>query len=305
MPSSELILNADGSLYHLHLKPGEVADKIILVGDPGRVAIVAQHFDEVELQRQHREFCSCTGWRQGQRLTVLSTGIGPDNIDIVWNELDALVNIELERGTPHAESRSLQALRLGTCGGLQAGVEVGTLVHSRYAIGGDAVMTYYAPARPPARVQALALAVRAWQREHFPTYPLPWYASACDEALDELLATQFEAVLPGITFTATGFYGPQGRALGRIPLALPDLPGQLSQFSFDGLRPLNLEMETASIMALGQALGHRAGAISVVLANRAREQFHPDPSQAIEHLIEVGLQVMLTWETGAPFASAH
>ena len=291
---SELICNADGSIYHLHLHPEEVADKIIFVGDQNRVDKVARHLDRVELTRQHREFRTITGELQGQRLTILSTGIGPDNIDIVWHELDALANLDLKTGQVKEQLRSLQVLRLGTCGGVQPDLEVGSLVHSRYAIGGDAVMSYYQPARRTAPgVQALQLTMDSWRAQHLPFFAQPWYAAQCDEALDERITRYFDDILPGITYTATGFYGPQGRALGRLPLAVPNLPELLQDFSFDGLNLLNIEMETATIMALGHALGHRTGAISVILANRMAGVFHPEPAQAIERLIERGLEVVV------------
>lgn len=295
--SSELITNADGSIYHLHLKPDEVADKIIFVGDQGRVDKVAGHFDRIELTRQHREFRTITGELQGQRLTVLSTGIGPDNIDIVLHELDALANLDLTTGQPLPQTKSLKIMRLGTCGGLQKGIPVGSLVHSRYAVGGDAVMSYYRPARrSPAGVQALNLAVKAWRAEQIPDLAQSWYAAQCDEDLDELISADFSDVLAGITYTATGFYGPQGRSLGRLPVAVPNLPELLAGFSFDGLRMLNFEMETATIMALGHALGHQAGAISVILANRAAGTFHKHPAQGVAQLVEKGLEVILGWE---------
>jgi uridine phosphorylase len=296
MSSADLIRNADGSIYHLYLHPQEVADKIILVGDPDRVDKVARHLDRIELTRQHREFRSITGWKAGQRLTVLSSGIGTDNIDIVWNELDALVNYDWSNEHFRPTLRSLKALRLGTCGGLQHNVSVGSLVHSRYAIGGDALMSYYRPAaRPRPGTQALHAALQPLSQAVGAPGSL-WYASQCAESLDALITDQFSDLLAGITFTAAGFYGPQGRALGRVPLGMPQLIPQLQGFAFDGLRVLNFEMETAGIMALGQALGHQGGAISVILAQREQNAFHPDPAAAIEHLIERGLAVILAWD---------
>ncbi len=293
---SELILNADGSLYHLHLRPEDLAEKVIFVGDQARVDKVARHLDRIELTRQHREFRTITGELAGQRISILSTGIGPDNIDIVWNELDALLNFDLETRQIKPELNKLKVLRLGTCGGLQGGVEVGSIVHSRYAIGGDALMSYYAPkVKAPAATQALRLTLGQWRNQHFPDQAQPWYVAQCDEDLDEHITEHFSKILAGITFTAAGFYGPQGRALGRLPMGFVDLPERLSSFEFDGLKLLNFEMETAAILALGHALGHQAGSLSVILANRAQQSFHPDPAAAVEELIQTGLEVILGW----------
>lgn len=293
---SELILNADGSLYHLHLRPEDLAEKVIFVGDQARVDKVARHLDRIELTRQHREFRTITGELAGQRISILSTGIGPDNIDIVWNELDALLNFDLETRQIKPELNKLKVLRLGTCGGLQGGVEVGSIVHSRYAIGGDALMSYYAPkVKAPAATQALRLTLGQWRNQHFPDQAQPWYVAQCDEDLDEHITEHFSKTLAGITFTAAGFYGPQGRALGRLPMGFVDLPERLSSFEFDGLKLLNFEMETAAILALGHALGHQAGSLSVILANRAQQSFHPDPAAAVEELIQTGLEVILGW----------
>jgi uridine phosphorylase len=295
MLPSDLIRNADGSVYHLSLHPHEIADKIILVGDQGRVDRVARYFDSIELTRQHREFRSTTGQKDQQRLTVLSTGIGTGNIDIVWQELDALANYDWSEGSYRSTHRSLKVLRLGTCGGLQPSIPVGTLVHSRYAIGGDALMAYYQPQRrPPAASQALTHGLISLTAALHPQPPR-WYGSQCAEPLDELLTQHFPDIRPGLTFTAPGFYGPQGRDLGRIGLAMPDLIPALEAFSFDGLQVLNLEMETAAILALGHALGHQAGSLSVILAQRSQGAFHPQPHQAIDDLVRQGLQVMLAW----------
>jgi uridine phosphorylase len=299
MSAADLIRNADGSIYHLHLHRDEIAEKVILVGDPRRVDQVASHFERVESTRQHREFRSITGWKEQQRLTVLSSGIGTDNIDIVWTELDALVNYDWEKQQFCSTLRKLKALRLGTCGGLHGDIPVGSLIHSRYAIGGDGLMSYYQPSgKLPAAVQALQATLGRLTSTLHP-HPPRWYASQCDEDLDALLAERFPDILPGITFTAAGFYGPQGRDLGRVPLGMPELIPGLREVAFDGLRVLNLEMETAAIMALGRALGHQSGAISVVLAQRAQNAFHPEPSAAVDHLIEQGLAVMLAWEVSA------
>ena len=293
MRASELILTADGAVYHLRLHPGEVAPKILLVGDPGRVEKVASRFSHREFTRAQREFYTITGTYEGQRMTVISTGIGPDNIDITLSELDALFNIDFDRRQAVSQPQSLKLLRLGTCGGMQPEIPIGSLIHSRYAIGGDGVMAYYRlPAQP-----AVAPLAAAWAA-HPPTASLdiPHYFAAADSSLDRLIATDFPHIRGGITFTAAGFYGPQGRDLGRLPIAYPDLPQRLAGLRLpDGSQVLNMEMESAAILALGAALGHQAGTLATVLANRQAGAFAPDPGLLVEALIDTGLALMHAW----------
>ncbi len=292
MSNTELILNADGSVYHLHLQPGDIADKIILVGDPMRVDLVARRLDRVEWKKEKREFRTVTGWFEGERVTIISTGIGTDNVDIVLNELDALVNIDFSSREPKEHLRSLQIIRLGTCGGLQPALAPGTLVLSHAAVGLDALFPFYVThgtgisALEAAARQALAAAPRIASLV---------YASRADASLSALVASSRSYIERGITFTAPGFYGPQGRGLGRVPVTMTGLPDVMATVSADGFRTLNMEMETSGLLFLGEALGHRCGSLSVILANRPRGIFHSDPAVAVEVLIEEGLALLKSW----------
>ncbi|GAB4414329.1 MAG: nucleoside phosphorylase [Bacteroidia bacterium] len=291
---SELIVNAAGEIYHLSLAPGEAADRVILVGDPHRVDRVAARFDTIEVERSHREFRTATGLYRGVRMSVISTGIGTDNIDIVLNELDALFNIDFSIRQPRPETHPLRLLRLGTCGGIQPEAVPGTLIYSAAAIGGDNLLRFYQPAHTTDAAEALQA---DWERFCAATgLALPGYAAVADPALSARAAAQPDTFLSGITFTAPGFYGPQGRSLGRVPLAYPGLPERLAAFRSGGWPLANFEMETAAIFALGGAMGHRCGAVSVVLANRALGQFAPDPAAIVERLIDAGLDLMYRWE---------
>ncbi|MFK7920481.1 MAG: nucleoside phosphorylase [Bacteroidia bacterium] len=290
MQETELILNPDGSIYHLNLLPGDLAPKIILVGDPDRVEKVGAFLDEVEIRKHKREFYTLTGLYEGQRVSVMSTGIGTDNIDIVWHELDALFNIDFETRKPKNQAVSIQALRLGTCGGMQAEVPVGTLIASAWAVGGDGLMNYYDyPIYDTALQNALD---RFWEKNNG---PLPLYHSPADSALLTMLSDEFPQIMQGGTFTAGGFYGPQGRSLGRLQVKLPSLPDLIGGFRHNEGRFLNMEMEAAAIMSLGKALGHRCGTIATILANRLRGEFAADPKAEEKKLIQTGLSVLSKW----------
>ncbi len=290
MQETELILNPDGSIYHLDLLPGELATKIIQVGDPDRVKKVGAFLEEVEINKHKREFYTLTGYYKGERVSVISTGIGTDNVDIVWHEIDALFNIDFSTRQPLTQTTKVQALRLGTCGGMQADVEVGTLVASAWAVGGDGLMNYY---DFPVYDTALQNALDQFWNEI--GGPLPLYHAPADEALLEQLERDFPQILQGGTFTAGGFYGPQGRSLGRLPVKLPNLPDRVGEFRHGQQRFLNMEMEAAAIMSLGKALGHRCGTIAVILANRLKEHFAPDPKKEEQKLIQTGLEVLRKW----------
>lgn len=295
MIETELILNKDGSVYHLALHPKELAPKIIFVGDQDRVEKVGAYFDEIEFIRRKREFCTLTGRYQGQRLSVVSTGIGTDNIDIVWNEIDALFNVSFSSRLPRKRLTQLKVLRLGTCGGMQADVPVGSLVLSAFAVGADGLLPYYIP---PA-VRGLA-AKFAHQWKAFMSrsgLDLHLYPTQGSETLTKLAQELFPDILSGITFTANGFYGPQGRSLGRIPVRWPDLPDRIARFTFTDqqLRVLNMEMETAGILGLGHLLGHEAGSLSVILANRQTGVFASDPAAEVDQLIRTGLDLIKSW----------
>ncbi len=293
MLNTELILNSNGSIYHLGLQPEDIAEKIIFVGDPDRVGEVTQHFDTVEFTCHRREFHTQTGYLQGQRITVLSTGIGTDNIDIVLNELDALVNIDFGTRSLKNAATSLKILRLGTCGGLQAEAPVGTIVHSQWAVGLDGLLQYYVYDKNEAILSA-EKALADFLSTYENTYFGEPFMAACSPTFSALLAAE-KAVLQGITLTAKGFYGPQGRSLGRTTLRNPQLLDILSAFSYENVQVTNLEMETSGILGLGEILGHECASLSVILANRPLGLFSADPAKAVGNLIEKGLELMLKW----------
>ena len=290
---SELILNPYGSLYHLHLKAGQIADRIFFVGDPERVDLLALHFDSITHKIRNREFYTLSGFIGKQFLSVISTGIGTDNIDIVWNELDAVFNFDLEKRQIKSEFQELRVLRLGTCGGLQASIPTGSLVHSRFAIGADGLMHFY-DTQEYSNLN-FQKALLDFQVDKLPSTPA-FYAAEASESFSQLVSRSAHEIHQGITLTAAGFYGPQGRNLGRLKLRCPNLPESLSKFRFQGIPVLNLEMETAGILALGKGLGHQAASLSVILANRATGKFSPHPRKAIEKLLTIGIELMLAWD---------
>ena len=276
--SSELILNPDGSLYHLNLKPENIAHNIIFVGDPDRVEKITQFFDSIEFSIQKREFKTQTGIYKGKRLTVLSTGIGPDNIDIVLNELDALVNIDLTTRQPKEQLTSLNIIRIGTSGSIQADIPVDSFVLSKFGIGLDNMLRSY-------RVDAVT---HTDMEDAFMTHT-QWdarkgrpYAIACSETLEKRIESN--QMLKGITATIGGFYGPQGRVL-RLPIQDSDLNSKMDNFEFKGNRITNLEMETTAIYGLSALLGHNALSLNAIIANRASGTFSEDPTKAVDELI--------------------
>lgn len=281
IPPSELITNADGSIYHLNLRPEDVGDWIITVGDQNRVARVSQHFDRIDVQKAKREFVTHTGWLGSKRITVISTGIGPDNIDIVLNELDALVNIDMATRLPVAAPRSLPIIRIGTTGGLQADIPVDGVICSAMALGFDNVMGYY-DWTPDARERQLAADWAAFTAEGQWQVPVAPYAVDASAVLLAGIAAPFHQ---GITLTAPGFYGPQGRQLRAKSLLQSGLFDALHRFESQGHRMTNLEMETSAIYGLSRVLGHRALSCSVVLANRHDNTFSPNPGAAVDQLI--------------------
>ncbi len=277
--NAELILNADGSIYHLNLRPEDIAPTIITVGNPGRVARVSQYFDEVRVKKEKREFVCHTG-RIGQtELSVLSTGIGPDNIDIVINELDALVNIDFETRAPKAEHTALNIIRIGTSGSLRADLPVDGFVASAYGIGLDNMLSFYQYQQNLAEAE-LEDELRAFLKEKM---DLPFYVCAGSKALLETIG---QGMHPGITLTAAGFYGPQGRQLRLQPRFNTERMEQLGYFYFGKTPITNFEMETAAIYGLSRMLGHHALSTNVILANRPAGQFSPDPKQSVDKLIE-------------------
>ena len=287
LTSSELILNPDGSIYHLKLKPEHLADLIILVGDQDRVQKVADHFDSVEFTIQRREFKTMTGYYKGERITVLSTGIGTDNIDIVLNELDALVNIDLEQRRIKEEHKSLTILRLGTCGSLQEDIPLGDMVFSEFSVGLDGIMSFYANMPTEEKDLTSALLDHLNVRDGFNAL----YSCRADRNLVDAFSTIGD-VHPGITMTANGFYGPQGRKL-RLELKYPGLNEAYQRFEYKGRRILNYEMESSALAAIGGALGHRCGTLCTVIANRAQGSAESKHSDPIDHLIRTALNTLI------------
>jgi uridine phosphorylase len=285
LEQSELILRGDQRVYHLNLRAGDIADDVILVGDPGRVEDVARHFSAREFSTAHREFISVTGTCNGKRLTVLSTGIGTDNIDIVVNELDAAVNIDPLTREVNRNQKKLKLYRLGTCGALQADLPVDTLVVSTHGLGLDCLLNYYADSGRVADQEMSAAFARhaEWKGTAYPF---------CVEADTELLAafSRHDGVKSGITATAPGFYGPQGRSLRLQPAF--NVGDTLASFSWNGLRILNFEMETSALYGLGKMLGHRCLTVCVVIANRARKEFSGDYSRSVDRLIRTSLNLI-------------
>ncbi|WP_343625514.1 nucleoside phosphorylase [Flavobacterium lindanitolerans] len=280
--SSELILNPDGSVYHLNLKPEHIANDIIFVGDQNRVEKITQFFDSIEFSTQKREFKTQTGIFKGKRITVMSTGIGPDNIDIVVNELDALVNINLETRQPKEELTSLNIIRIGTSGSLQKDIPVDSFVMSKYGLGLDNMLRSYKIDRITEEALGEAFLLHTnWDiRKGKP------YVVRCSEKLEKLIES--DRIFKGITATAGGFYGPQGRVL-RLEIQDPELNNKMDNFNFNDNRITNLEMETAAIYGLSALLGHNALSLNAIIANRASGTFSEDPYKAVDELIAYAL----------------
>jgi uridine phosphorylase len=276
--SSELILNPDGSVYHLNLKPEHIANDIIFVGDQNRVEKITQFFDSIEFSTQKREFKTQTGIFKGKRITVMSTGIGPDNIDIVVNELDALVNINLETRQPKEELTSLNIIRIGTSGSLQKDIPVDSFVMSKYGLGLDNMLRSYKIDKITEEALGEAFLLHTnWDiRKGKP------YVVRCSEKLEKLIES--DRIFKGITATAGGFYGPQGRVL-RLEIQDPGLNNKMDNFNFNDNRITNLEMETAAIYGLSALLGHKALSLNAIIANRASGTFSEDPYKAVDELI--------------------
>jgi len=280
IPESELILNPDGSVYHLNIRPEHLAGKIILVGDPGRVEMVSAHFDSIDFRSSHREFVIHTGFYRSTRITVMSTGMGTDNIDIVMNELDALVNIDLETRMIKQEHSRLDLFRLGTSGSLQPDLPLNAAVVSEYGIGLDGMLGYYRFEEEPdlADLKDAFLEHTGWD----PGLPTPYMVEADPRLLNLLESPD---VHRGITVTAPGFYGPQGRVL-RLPLAYPGINDRLQTFRHGSLRILNYEMETSALYGLGRMLGHRTITVCLSVANRKIRAMNRDYDASMNRLID-------------------
>ena len=280
---SELIINPDGSIFHLHLKPEQLADKIILVGDPGRVPLVAQHFETKECDVQSREFRTITGTYQGKRISVLSTGIGCDNIDIVMNELDALANIDFKTRTIKPNLRTLEIVRLGTCGGLQPNTPEGTFVASEISIGFDGLLNFYAGRDEVCdkELESAFLKHQNWHGWQCIAHPYAVHADA--ELTDRIASTD---MVRGITVACGGFYGPQGRRL-RLPLADAEANDKIMSFEYNGHRITNFEMESSALAGLSLLLGHKATTCCMVIANRLAGKANPNYKNSIDSLIKL------------------
>lgn len=280
---SELIINDDGSIYHLHLRPEEIADTILLVGDPGRVELVSSYFSKIEHKVSNREFCTHTGYFNNKRMSVLSTGIGTDNLDIVVNELDALVNIDLKSRIQKEVHTSLNLIRLGTSGGLQREVLVDSFLVSKSSIGFDGLLNYYADRN---KISDLAFEKAFTEFVNWsPLLPAPYVVNCCPVLLEKV----GKGMMEGVNISASGFYGPQGRVL-RLPIVDPDINDKIEKFSFQGRKITNYEMESSALYGLSLLLGHNALTACAIVANRVTKTFSKDYHPFIKKLVEHTLQ---------------
>jgi len=286
LKASEFIQNPDGSVYHLNLLPHQLANTVITVGDPDRVAQVTKYFDEVEVKVHKREFHTQTGYYKGKRISVISTGIGTDNIDIVFNELDALVNIDFERREIKKDLTSLDIIRIGTSGAIQKDVALDSFLVSEMGVGFDSLLHFYKADEILDIDFAQALKKQLLLKD---TNGLPYVV-----AYNKDLASKFsDGYTKGVTVTNCGFYGPQGRVL-RLPLSMPDLNDLMASFEFNGKKITNLEMETAGIYGLSKLLGHRAVSLNAIIANRATGAFSADPGKLVDNLIKLSLEKLVS-----------
>lgn len=283
--ASELIINDRGAVYHLSLRPEELAPTVITVGDPGRVAEVSKHFDTIEVQRNHREFVTHTGYLGHKKLSVVSTGIGTDNIDIVLNELDALVNIDFDSRLIKPDLTQLQIIRIGTSGALQSDIPVDSVVASTHGLGIDNLMNFYRLENNEEEKQLVQSFVTQTQLHNRFAYP---YISSCSASLLKHFVKDY---YHGITVTCPGFYGPQGRIL-RLGVSNPNLIDRLTTFTFGQHRITNFEMETAGIYGLGKLLGHHCLSLNAIVANRIAKEFSTDANASMEKLIKQSLEIV-------------
>ncbi len=291
IPESELIINSDGSVFHIHLKPEELADNVIMVGDPSRVDMIAEYLTDIEFRHQSREFVSVTGKYNGKRITALSHGIGPDNIDIVMTELDALANVDFKTREVKPVHRALNILRIGTSGALHADIPLGSYVLAHMSVGFDGVMNWYGN-----REKVTNAAVEEDFKKHMnwaPALPSPYFVKASQKIIDLMK----DVTIKGVTISAPGFYGPQGRVV-RVPLAMPNMLEDIESFRFsaDGedFRITNFEMESAPLAGLAAHLGHNASTVCCIIANRYLQSSNPDYKPAIRKLVETCLEKMST-----------
>ena len=287
IPESELIINDDGSVFHIHLRPEDLADNVILVGDPGRVGMVAEYLDEIEVRHASREFVSVTGRRNGTRITVLSHGIGPDNIDIVMTELDALANVDFATREIKPVHRALNIVRIGTSGALHADIPLGSFILSHINVGFDGVMNWYGD-----REKVTMPEVEEAFKKHMgwlPILPSPYFVRDSQKMIDLLS----DVTVKGVTISAPGFYGPQGRVV-RIPLAMPDMLEKIETFRFGEYRITNFEMEGSPLAGFAAHLGHNATTVCCAIANRYLKSSNPDYKPLIRKLVELVVERMAT-----------
>ncbi len=291
IPESELIINSDGSVFHLHLKPEELADNVIMVGDPSRVDMIAEYLNDIEFRHASREFVSVTGKYNGKRITALSHGIGPDNIDIVMTELDALANVDFSTREVKPVHRALNILRIGTSGALHADIPLGSYVLAHISVGFDGVMNWYGN-----REKVTIPAVEKAFKEHMnwpDVLPSPYFVKASPKIIDLMK----DVTIQGVTISACGFYGPQGRVV-RVPLAMPNMLEDIETFRFSDsgvdYRITNFEMESSPLAGLCAHLGHNASTVCCIIANRYLQSSNPDYKPAIRKLVELSLERMST-----------
>lgn len=283
---SELLINEDGSVYHLHVKPEQLADKIIVVGDPARVDLIASYFDDVECQIVSREFHTTTGTYRGKRISIISTGIGCDNVDIVLNEIDALANIDFQTRETKDRLRSFEIVRIGTCGGLQPDTPIGTYICSEVSIGFDGLLNFYQGRNAVCDLpmERALLNHLGWSGNM--CCPAPYAIHSDKELVERIARTDMKR---GITVACGGFFGPQGRQL-RIPLADPHQNEKIGSFEYDGLRITNYEMESSALAGLSRLLGHRATTVCLVIANRVAQEANTDYKKLMNNLIQIVLE---------------
>ncbi|MBQ3813462.1 MAG: nucleoside phosphorylase [Bacteroidales bacterium] len=291
IPESELIINNDGSVFHIHLKPEELADNVIMVGDPSRVDMIGEYLTDIEFRHESREFVSITGKRNGKRITALSHGIGPDNIDIVMTELDALANVDFKTREVKPVHKALNILRIGTSGALHADIPLGSYVLSHISVGFDGVMNWYGN-----REKVTIPVVEESFKKHMnwlDVLPSPYFVKASPKIIDLMK----DVTIKGVTISAPGFYGPQGRVV-RVPLAMPNMLEDIESFRFseagEDYRITNFEMESAPLAGLAAHLGHNASTVCCIIANRYLQSSNPDYKPAIRKLVELAVDRMST-----------
>lgn len=282
IPESELIINPDGSAFHIHVKPEELADTVILVGDPGRVDMIGTFLSDIEFRHESREFVSITGKYNGKRITVLSTGIGPDNIDIVLTELDALANVDFKTREVKPEHKALNILRIGTCGAIQPDIPIGSYILSHISVGLDGLLNWY-EGRNDVTIPDMEEAFKkhvGWDKY----LPSPYFAKASDKMIEKFK----DVTVKGVTLCAGGFYGPQGRVV-RLPLAMPDMVSKFESFRFGEWRITNFEMEGAALAGLARKLGHEVVTVCCAIANRHLKSSNPDYKALVRNLVQLAL----------------